>query len=322
MSERPARADRALAPATGRQVVLALLALYLVWGSTYLGIRIVVGEIPPFLSAAVRFTLAGAILYALTFRSSRGTGGHPTRLEWRDAAIIGGCLLVGGNGLLSLAEVTVPSGIAALLVATVPLWIAVLGRFVFGVRLTGLTFGGIVLGFAGVALLVWPSGGVASFDPFGIACVLISPILWSIGSLYSRRAHLVRSPLAATAMHMLCGGAMLGLVGILLGEPARFDVAHVTPDAVVALVYLVAVGSLVGYTAYAWLLRVAPISLVATYAYVNPIVAVILGALVLAEPIEHRTLAAGAVIVVAVAIIVWARRREEAEHPEEIAETT
>jgi drug/metabolite transporter (DMT)-like permease len=146
-------------------------------------------------------------------------------------------------------------------------------------------------------------------------------VLWSLGSLYSRRAHHVSHPLLATAMQMLCGGLLLGVVAVALGEPFRFSLDALTPRALVAFVYLIAIGSLVGYTAYAWLLRVAPISLVSTYAYVNPVVAVFLGWLIEGERIEPRTVVAGAVIVVAVAIIVWARGREEAEHPEEVAET-
>lgn len=314
--------DRALAPAAAWQVALALVAVYVVWGSTYLAIRIVVGELPPLLSASARFLFAGFILYVATIRTGDTAGDRPGRLEWRDAAIIGGFLLTGGNGLVSIGEVTIPSGITALLVATMPLWVAILGRFAFGIRLGGPALAGIAVGFVGVAILVWPESGAASLDPLGLACVLGAPLLWAVGSLYTRRAHLVRRPLVGTAMQMLCGGALLGVVAVILGEPARLDLARVTPDALIALAYLIGVGSLVGYTAFAWLLRVAPISLVSTYAYVNPVVAVLLGALVRAEPIGPRTLLAGAVIVSAVAIIVWARGREEEGHPAEIAETT
>ncbi len=311
--------------APGVQVAIALGVLYVVWGSTYLAIRVVVGTIPPFGSASVRFLIAGAILYLVAGRDAGGRLVRPGLAEWRDAAIIGGFLLVGGNGLVSLGETTVPSGIAALLIATMPIWVAILGRFLFASRLSRLTVFGIALGFVGVAILVWPTGDIGRIDPTGTAIVLCSPILWSIGSLYSRRARHPERPLVGVAMQMLLGGILLGLVAILTGEPGRLQPALVSTDSLVALGYLVVIGSLVGYTAYGWLLRVAPLSLIATYAYVNPIVAVLLGWAVLREPISPRTLVAGAVIVLAVAVIVWARGREPGAappSPEELVESS
>lgn len=312
---------RPLAPASALSIGLALVALYVVWGSTYLGIRIAVGSIPPYTQAAVRFIVAGAVLYLATIRAGDAAGDRPGRREWRDAAIIGGFLLAGGNGLVGLGETTVPSGVAALLVATMPLWVAVLGRFVFGVRMTALSMAGIVLGVAGVAVLVWPSGGVQRLDPVGTAIVLCAPILWATGSLYSRRAHQVSRPLVATAMQMFCGGALCGVVAIGSGEILRLRLDAITPDSLIALAYLITVGSLIGYTSFAWLLRVAPISLVATYAFVNPIVAVILGWLLLHEEVGPRTAVAGLVIVAAVALIVRAREREpHPPRPDEVIE--
>jgi drug/metabolite transporter (DMT)-like permease len=308
--------------APGTQVALALGALYVVWGSTYLAIRVAVETIPPFMQSSIRFLIAGTIL-ALVTAPGRAGEPRPGRREWRDAAIIGGFLLVGGNGLVALGETTVGSGIAALLIATLPLWVAVLGRLFFGLRLALSTLVGIALGFAGVGALVWPAGGSAPVDLVGAGILLGSPILWAIGSLYSSRAHLPARPLVGVAMQMLCGGVMLGVVAILSGEVGRFHPAAVTPASIAALAYLVAVGSLVGFTAYAWLLRVAPLSLVATYAYVNPIVAVALGALILGEPVTPRTLLAGVIIILAVAIIVWARGREPVPpRPEEVVEAT
>ncbi len=306
----PPRSASSFAPASQVRIAVALVALYLVWGSTYLAIRVAVETIPPLTQAAVRFLIAGTILYAATIRSGDAAGDRPGRPEWRDAAIIGGLLLAGGNGLVSIGEQTIPSGIAALVIATLPLWVAILGRVFFGVVLTRTIVVGTVIGFAGVAVLVGPAGGARSLDPFGVAVLLLSPVLWATGSLYSRTARVPRRPLVGTAMQMLAGSAVLFVLAVLTGDVLRIRPSEISPASVAAVAYLVLVGSLVGYTAFVWLLRVAPISLVSTYAFVNPVVAVILGWLILAEPLEPRTVVAGAIIVVAVAVIVRARRGE------------
>jgi drug/metabolite transporter (DMT)-like permease len=297
-------------------------ALYLVWGSTYLAIRVAVETIPPFTQGAIRFLIAGTILYVAT--AGRRTGEpRPGRREWRDAAIVGGFLLLGGNGLVALGETTVASGIAALLIATLPLWVAILGRLFFNLRLSRPALAGIGLGFVGVGALVWPAGGSAPVDLAGAAILLGSPVLWATGSLYSARARLPARALVGVSMQMLCGGVLLGTVAIVSGEVGRFRPGSVTWESAAALGYLVAVGSLVGFTAYAWLLRVAPLPLVATYAYVNPIVAVALGSVVLGEVVTPRTVLAGVIIVVAVALIIWARGREPVPpRPEEVVEAT
>jgi drug/metabolite transporter (DMT)-like permease len=315
------RAAPSLAPASPVRIAIALVALYLVWGSTYLAIRVAVETIPPLTGSAVRFLIAGSLLYAVTIRSGDAASDRPGRLEWRDATIIGGLLLAGGNGLLAVGEQTIPSGIAALIIATLPLWVAILGRVFFGVVLTRMIIAGTVIGFAGVALLVWPTGGSGGLDPFGVAVVCLSPVFWATGSLFSRTAHVPRRPLVGTAMQMLAGSAVLFGLAVITGDIFRVRTAQITPESLAAIAYLILVGSLVGYTAYVWLLRVAPISLVATYAYVNPVIAVILGSLILAEPLEPRTLAAGAIIIVAVAVIVRARAGESRrEAPEEVGE--
>jgi drug/metabolite transporter (DMT)-like permease len=290
-----------------------------VWGSTYLAIRVAVETLPPLTSSAVRFLIAGAILYAATIRRGDPASDRPGRLEWRDAVIVGGLLLAGGNGLLAVGEQTIPSGIAALIIATLPIWVAILGRVFFGVVLTRTIVAGTVIGFVGVAVLVAPTGGAGSLDPFGVLMVLLSPVFWATGSLYSRTAHAPRRPLVGTAMQMLGGSAVLWVLAVVTGDIFQVRLAEVTPQSIAAVAYLVVVGSLVGYTTYVWLLRVAPISLIATYAYVNPVVAVILGFLILGEPLEPRTLVAGAIIIVAVAVIVRARggetSRAAAEEP-------
>jgi drug/metabolite transporter (DMT)-like permease len=289
-----------------------MLVLYTVWGSTYLAIAIAVETFPPFIMAAVRFGLAGIILLTWSMARDRRSFQWPTRREWRDSAIVGALLLGGGMGLVAWGEQTIPSGIAALIIATMPVWIAVLGGIFLGERLPRLAVAGILIGFAGVAILVGPSalGGAGAMDPAGIAAILLSPIAWATGSLFaSHRASLPRKPLVATGAQMVTGGVVLAVMGLLSGEWQTFDPAAISRDSFLAFVYLTIAGSLVAYTTYSWLLGVAPLPLVSTYAYVNPIVAVILGWLILQEPIDARTVVAGAVIVVAVALIVTARGR-------------
>jgi drug/metabolite transporter (DMT)-like permease len=300
------------APTRGAPIWLGMLVLYLVWGSTYLGISVAVDSIPPFLMASVRFLTAGLILLAWSIAREGRSFIVPTRREWRDSAIVGALLLGGGMGMVAFGEQTIPSGIAALLIAMMPVWVAILGGIFLGERLPRLAVVGIVVGFAGVAILVGPSavGGAGALDPLGLAACLVSPIAWAAGSLFaSQRAVLPRRPLVATGVQMLLGGLVLGTMATVSGEVASFDAAAVTRDSLVALAYLTVVGSLLAFTVYGWMLRVAPLPLVATYAYVNPVVAVILGWLVIGESIDPRTVVAGAVIIFAVALIVTARGR-------------
>lgn len=301
-----------------------MIVLYFVWGSTYIGIRFADESIPPFLMAGVRFLVAGGLLLAWEWvsigRLRRRTGlpadqrpARPSLREWRDSAIVGGALLGGGMGFVAVGEQTVPAGIAAFLVALLPVWVAVLGWLFFHERLPRMVVVGVIVGLAGVAILVGPAGspgGGLAFDPRGLAALFLSPISWGAGSLYSsHRAILPRRPLTATGLQMVCGGAILLVAAALTGELAGFDLAAVSARSGLGLAYLVLVGSLVGYTTYVWLLRVAPLPKVATYAYINPIVAAILAGLLLGEAIEPRTALAGAVIVLGVALIVTARSR-------------
>jgi drug/metabolite transporter (DMT)-like permease len=300
-----------------------LLTLYFVWGSTYIGIRLGVETLPPFLMAALRFLVAGSIVLAWEAGQARRLRGDPSvpeserprlpsRREWRDSAIVGGLLLFGGMGMVALGEKTVPAGIAAILVALLPVWVAVLGRIFFGERLPVAAVVGIVVGLAGVVILVGPFGaaGEGTFDPFGILCLLVSPLCWGSGSLYSsHKAVLPHRPLTATGVQMICGGVLLLVGSILVGDLASFDVGAVSARSWLGLVYLTSIGSIVGFTTYVWLLRVAPLPKIATYAYVNPVVAFILAGILLGEAIEPRTVVAGGVIVFAVALIVTARGR-------------
>ena len=298
-------------PPTKGLIWVGILILYVVWGSTYLGIRIAVELIPPFVMAGLRFGLAGLVILTVALVRRRGRIPMPTRRELADMIIVGAALMVGGMGMVALGERTVPSGIAALLIAMMPLWVAVLGRVFLGVHLPRLAIAGVVIGLVGVGILVGPSSEAnESFDPGGIIALLISPISWGAGSLYaSHRARMPRDPLVATGGQMLAGSAILLLVATITGELAAFRLDAVTPESIIAFAYLTVVGSLIAFTAYVWLLKVAPLPLIATYAYVNPIVAVALGAILLQEPITPRTLVAGTVIVVAVALIITARNR-------------
>ncbi len=303
---------------SSQPIWLGLAILYVVWGSTYLGIAVAVQTIPPFLMAAARFALAGSILLAWTAIRERGALVRPTRRELVDSSVIGALLLGGGMGMVAWGEQTIPSGIAALLVALMPVWIAVLGRIVLGERLPRLAGIGVVVGFVGVAILVGPTalGTTGALDPAGIGALLVSPIAWSSGSLYaSHRARLPSRPLVATGLQMLAGSVVLVGLSLGSGEPGRFDPAAVSLTSLAAFAYLTVIGSILAFTTYGWMLRVAPLPLVATYAYVNPVVAVILGALILRESVDPRTVLAGGVIVAAGALIVTARGRMARPRP-------
>jgi drug/metabolite transporter (DMT)-like permease len=304
----PALAAANSRSASRRNVALAFAAVYLIWGSTYLAIRIAIETIPPFLMAGIRFAIAGSALYA--WARFRGVP-RPTRVHWRSAAVIGGLLLFGGNGALAWAEQTVPSGLAAVLIATVPLWMAAFLWVGGRERPTPGAALGLPVGFAGVALLVAPwefvSGG--GVDSTGALVLMGASASWAAGSLYSRKASLPASPLLGTAMEMLAGAGVLVVAGTAAGEWSRFDLGSVSAASALAVVYLVTFGSLIAFTAYIWLLTVSPPAKVSTYAYVNPIVAVILGAVLAAEPLTARTLVSVAVILGSVVLITTYRSR-------------
>jgi drug/metabolite transporter (DMT)-like permease len=297
--------------ATGWQLWLALGVIYVVWGSTYFGIAIAIKTIPPFFMAAGRFALAGAILIAWDLLRSPAARHWPTRRQLIDSAIVGGLLLAVGNGFVALGEKTVPSGIAAILIGMMPVWFAILGWLYFHERPGRVVTLGVVVGFAGVAALVWPVGdGANHLDPLGLVILLIAPLGWSHGSLYgARKAHLPSRPFIASGLQMLAASVLLLSEGVLTGEPAVFEPGRISTESILAVLYLAAFGSMLAYTTYGWLLRHAPLSLIGTYAYVNPVVAVALGTVFLGEAITPRTLAASAVIIGAVAMIVTARGR-------------
>ncbi len=286
------------------KIWLALLALYIVWGSTYLAIRFAVETIPPFMSAGLRFLVSGAIL--LIWRRAAGDS-RPTLRQWRSTAIVGTFLLLGGNGLVSFAERVVPSGVAALIIGSMPLWmVGIEAVRPGGVRPNWQAVLGLLVGFGGIFLLTGPSaltGNGQAFDPLGVGALLAAAFLWSVGSIYSRNADMPRSSLVSTGAQMLAGSAALMTVSGLAGEWNGFSLTAVAPTSWLGLAYLITFGSLVGFVSYGWLLQNAPVSLVATYAYVNPLVAVFLGAWLANETLNARILIAGLVIIGSVALI-------------------
>jgi drug/metabolite transporter (DMT)-like permease len=286
-------------------IIAALAAVYLVWGSTYLAIRFAVETLPPFLMAATRFLIAGGLIYG--WRRAQGVP-RPTLAQWKAATIVGGLMLLGGNGGVVWAQQWIESGTAALIVATVPLWMVLLDwARPGGSAPRPLVWAGIAIGLAGVGILFGApeNGGVYAA---GWLVLVLASISWAVGSLYSRTA-VLPAPFLATGMQMLGGGALLLVAGVLTGEVARVDPAAFSTRSVLALVYLILFGSLIGYTAYVWLLRVTTPALASTYAYVNPVVAVFLGWLLAGEALTPRILASAAVIVAGVALITQASRR-------------
>jgi drug/metabolite transporter (DMT)-like permease len=285
-------------------VVAALATIYLVWGSTYLAIRVTDRTMPPLLMSSVRFLIAGTALYAF---ASRGRA-RPTLREWRAAAIVGAALLTIGNGGVAWVETRLESGLAALIVAVIPLWFAVMDRAFFGRRLSTPAIAGLVVGFGGVALLVHPGGGAHVLP---MLALLVTTAAWAGGSLYARGAALPESPLLSASMQMLAASAFLAVAGVAKGETRAIHADTFSTKPVIAFVYLVLVGSLLAFSAYAWLLRNVRVSVVSTYAFVNPVIAVALGTVFLNETIGWSTIAAGAAIVVAVVLIVTARAPKE-----------
>ena len=287
------------------RIGLALFAIYVIWGSTYLAISLAVQTIPPFLMAGSRFLIAGAILYA--WQRLRGVPA-PKMVEWRSAAIIGGFMLIGGNGLLTWAEQRVPSGVASLIIASVPLWMALIDALVIPgddrpshllsvlqragkplvggparQRPGGITWIGLLAGFAGILLLIQPwqqEAGARIIEPLGMAVLLMASLSWSIGSLYSRGARLPSAPLIGTGMEMLLASLGFAVLGTVSGEWGRLELSAVSLASWWSLAYLVVFGGLIGFVAYTWLLRVAPTPLVSAHAYVNPLIAVLLGSLI------------------------------------------
>jgi drug/metabolite transporter (DMT)-like permease len=293
--------------ASRAQIIAAFASIYLIWGSTYLAISYAVETIPPFIMGGVRFVISGAMLYL--WARSRGAP-RPTRLHWRNAIIAGGFLLLGGNGAVVWAEQFVPSGLTALLVSILPFWLVII-EWVRPPRKrpSGAVLVGLILGFAGIVVLVGPSsvGGHGDVRPIGALVLILGSLSWAIGSFWSRDAQLPESGLLTTGMEMLGGGVLLLIVGAVTGEIAHTDIHRISKASAVGLLYLITFGSLLGFTSYIWLLdKVSPARL-GTYAYVNPIVAVLLGWAIAGERLSIRTGIAAAIVICAVALITTAR---------------
>jgi len=292
--------------ASRAQIVLAFAAVYVIWGSTYLTIHIAIETIPALLMSGARFILAGLLLLAFSHRP-----GAPrerlTLIHWRSALVIGGCLLLFGNGGVAWGEQYLPSGFVALIIATVPLWMALFAP-AFGGRWINWTAAvGIALGLVGIALLVKPGGGGAGH--WQTLVVLMAPLLWALGSLYARNAPAPRQSLTAVAMEMIAGGVLLSIAGAAGGELGHVHLGNVSVASVAAFVYLVLIGSLVGYVAYIWLLHHVSVTAASTYAFVNPVVAVALGAIVLGEQVTLLTVVAAAFIIGAVVLLLIGQSR-------------
>ena len=291
-------------------VIIAFAALYLIWGPTYLGIRFAIETIPPFLMAGARFVLAGLIMYAIAW--SQGIS-KSSWANWRTSLIIGACLLLAGNGGVTISEKYIDSGLAALIVAIVPIYIVLLG-WAMGMtpKPTPIVWLALLGGFVGVGILFSPalhfSSNGARHPAIGISILLVSSFIWSVGSLYSRVARHAASPFLTAAQQMICGGILLLFVGIVTGELRRLHPSFISISSLLSFVYLVIIGAVVGYTAYIWLLRHCEPAKVATYAYVNPIVAIVLGALFAGETITMRTLIAAGLIIGSVALVITAQQ--------------
>lgn len=298
------------------KVWIALLALYIVWGSTYLAIRFAVETIPPFMHASLRFLISGAILYA--WRRMAGDPA-PTVSNWKATAIVGTALLLGGNGLVAWAEQSVPSGIAALIISTSPFWLVLFESMRSGgAKPTWQSILGLIVGFGGVFLLIGPAeitGGEGSIDPFGAILLLFAPFFWSLGSIYARGADMPKSTLLSTGMQMLTGAVALFVAGLIKGELTGFDPGLVSTRSWLGLLYLITFGSLIGFVSYGWLLHNAPVSLTSTYAYVNPVVAVFLGYFFAGELLNSRVLIATVIIIGSVFLINMARQTKVKTEP-------
>jgi drug/metabolite transporter (DMT)-like permease len=301
------------------KVWIALLALYIVWGSTYLAIRFAVETLPPFLHGSIRFLISGAILFL--WRRAAGDA-MPTISNWKSTAIVGTLLLLGGNGLVALAEKNIPSGIAALVISTSPFWLVLFEALrAGGTKPNWQSILGLIVGFMGVFLLIGPAeitGSGQHFNTASVIMLLIAPFLWSLGSIYARGADMPKSTLMSTGMQMLAGSVSLFLVSLLTSELKGFSFAQVSANSWWGLVYLITFGSLVGFVSYGWLLHNAPVSLTSTYAYVNPVVAVFLGWLLANEELNARIGIASAIIIGSVIFINMTRQVSAAKETRKI----
>ena len=290
---------------------VALAAVYVIWGSTYLGVAVAVRSIPPLLMLSLRFLVAGAILYAWSIRRGDRAGDRPDFRQWRAATIVGALLLCVDTGLVAWAvQRGLDTGLAALLCATIPLWLVGIDGIVTGRRLPAGTVAGMGIGLVGVAVLVGPSA--SHLDLPAVLAVLVGTIAWAAGTIYARSAPLPRRPNVGAGMEMIAAGVLLAIGGAATGELGRLHPTQVPLAAVGAMLYLIVFGSLLAYSAYGWLLRNVSTTVVSTHAYVNPVVAIALGAAVLGEPVTGTTVFAGLLVVLSVVLIIGPPKRRKA----------
>jgi len=294
------------------RVITAFAAVYLIWGSTYLAIRFTIETLPPFLSAGLRFLVAGLLLYA--YARFKNKEAAPQKKHWGPAFVAGGFLLLGGNGCVVWSEYFVPSGLAALFIAIVPLWMVLLEWGMMKTRPSTGVFVGIGIGFLGVWILMSPDLlhlGVHSIHLGGALLLLLASFCWSIGSVYSRNAALPKTPFLSTAMQMIGGGVLMILMGLALGEYGHFHMVNFSAKSIGALIYLIVFGSLLGFTAYIWLLNNVGVARTSTYAFVNPVVAIFLGWVLAGEKLDVQTAIAALFVLVAVIVITIYHKEPE-----------
>ena len=290
-------------------VVAAFAAVYIIWGTTYLAIKYAIDTIPSLLMVGTRYIVAGAALWMIAPGSWRM---RPTRTDWLWAFILGGLLMLAGNGIVAVVETKMPTGVTALLITVVPLWMVLVEWVTGGGRPKLLAVLGILLGFSGVALLVGEAGGWAGgrVDPWYVAALLFGTLCWAVGSILSRRGGIKMPILRSVALQMMAGGILLTLASAIRGEWSGLDLRDASMLSLAAWLYLITFGSIVAFSAYSWLLTVQPSAMVSTYAFVNPIVAVVLGALLVDEPFGRNSLIASVLIIAAVAIVTYSKARK------------
>lgn len=300
--------DRPLAKATRSQILIAFAAVYIIWGSTYLAIRFAIETLPPLLMVGARFLVAGSLMYV--WLRARGAP-KPRAIEWRSAAIVGVLMPVLGTGVVVWAEQKVPSGTASLLVAIEPLWIVLIQWCLpRGKRPSWMVIAGVTIGLVGLYLLLNPAGDTQHGSLVAEGLLLLAALSWAIGSIYSKYAPKFESKFLGAGMEMIVASVVLIVAGLVTGEANHFSIAATSAKSWLALLYLITFGSIIAYTAYVWLLRAVAPTLVSTYAFVNPVVAVFLGWAFASEPLNARTIIAAAVIVGAVALITVGQKEE------------
>lgn len=306
-------ADGTPGPARGK-VWLAFAAVYVIWGTTYLAIRYTIDTLPSLLAMAGRYVVAGSALWLL---APGGWRTRPTRRDWGWAFLLSSLMLLAGNGIVAIVETKMPTGVTALIISAVPLWMVLVEWVTGGGRPRPLAAAGLLLGFAGVGLLAGENGGWKGghVDAGFVALLLFGTLCWAVGSVLTRRAGIRLPVLRSVALQMMAGGVLLAAASLARGEWHGFDPARISTASLVAWLYLVTFGSIVAFSAYSWLLTVRPSAVVSTYAFVNPVIAVVVGALFLHEPLGPRSLAASALIVGAVALVVVAKARKAAAPP-------